>query len=349
MAKTNMPLGSSLKIVSINLLVFSSLWLTCELAAISFERFSGQSWILWVARSTTERSLVRPDAELGFALVNGYVGENGRLRINYAGFRRNDEASTLENSILVIGDSVAFGWNSSNGQDFPAQLETMFRDQGSSVRVMNQGVPSFTSTQTFLQLRRSLKQGRPLAIIVSVSWNDIWHSTWDNWNPKMHIPPFPGRFQRFLLKYSALSRLIFEHRLIANHNKVHPGAEVLFKQNITRMIDEAAALQIPIYFLEPTLSPSLIDASGLDVTGNSLSREFVVAIGESYSGEMRSLADSKKVFFVEHPLGVSKDSDKLYFSDPIHPNALGHQLIAQKLFQVMQVHWGRAVGEKPSR
>jgi hypothetical protein len=78
------------------------------------------------------------------------LGSN-RVSLNSNG-HRDDESPVQkpprERRILALGDSVTFGWGVNQGEDFPARLEALLRQQSDSAwQVINAGVNGYNSEQ----------------------------------------------------------------------------------------------------------------------------------------------------------------------------------------------------------
>jgi len=78
---------------------------------------------------------------LGLAMRPGFHDE--ATYVNSRGMRRTELPPVVadEVRILVLGDSVTFGFDVSNGEDWPAMLEKYLRSRGVPATVMNVGAP----------------------------------------------------------------------------------------------------------------------------------------------------------------------------------------------------------------
>jgi len=119
------------------------------------------------------------DPELGYRhpeSVSYLLGGN-RVTINAHGLRDGEipyEKSATEKRILVLGDSVAFGWGTSQGENFSDQMELLLREQtGTAWQVINAGVNGYNTKQeaTFLRLE-GMRYAPDYVLLVYVS-NDV--------------------------------------------------------------------------------------------------------------------------------------------------------------------------------
>ena len=100
------------------------------------------------------------DAELGYRhpeSVTYMLGSN-QVKINANGLRDEEipyTKSTDEKRILVLGDSVTFGWGVSQGETFSDSMEPLLHEQtGEQWQVINSGVNGYNTEQeaTFLRI-----------------------------------------------------------------------------------------------------------------------------------------------------------------------------------------------------
>ena len=80
--------------------------------------------------------------------------------------------------VLVIGDSVAFGWGVAAAESFPRVIETLLRDagwpgDGRTVEVVNAGVPGWGAPNELLFLRDEGIALEPDLVLVTLVNNDL--------------------------------------------------------------------------------------------------------------------------------------------------------------------------------
>ncbi len=126
-----------------------------------------------------------PDRGLFWRMIPGY--SEGLISINGEGFRgpafaREKPAGTYR--VVVLGDSVAFGYGVGEHATYARQLELLL-NQGQSgapvgsrlrVEVINAGVTGYTSWQGLFMYERTIQHLAPDLVIVVFGYNDH-HST----------------------------------------------------------------------------------------------------------------------------------------------------------------------------
>lgn len=119
------------------------------------------------------------DAQLGFKhpqSVTYTLGSN-EVKINAHGLR-DEEISYAkaadEKRILVLGDSVAFGWGVSQGETFSDRMEFLLREQaGERWQVINAGVNGYNTEQEAAFLRiEGMRYSPDYVLLIYVS-NDV--------------------------------------------------------------------------------------------------------------------------------------------------------------------------------
>jgi hypothetical protein len=102
---------------------------------------------------------------------------NNRVSLNSNG-HRGDEMPVRkpagERRILILGDSVTFGWGVNQGEEFPARLETLLREQNNVVwRVINAGVNGYNSEQEAIFFATEGIAYEPDIVILVYVANDV--------------------------------------------------------------------------------------------------------------------------------------------------------------------------------
>lgn len=101
-----------------------------------------------------------------------------QVTTNRDGFRI---AGHLQNRkrIMVLGDSVTFGWGVNNGQSYPAQLQRLV---GQDYQVLNYGVGSWGFAEYYLAYKRYVSRVHPALIILGVfpanDFADLMNASW---------------------------------------------------------------------------------------------------------------------------------------------------------------------------
>lgn len=97
---------------------------------------------------------------------------------NSNGFRdiRNYEYEKPENTkrIIVLGDSLVFGYTVSAEESYPKQLEQILKEENFNVEVINTGVPSYSTYKEMVAFENELYKYNPDVVIVGLCiGNDI--------------------------------------------------------------------------------------------------------------------------------------------------------------------------------
>ncbi len=156
--------------VTLALLFLLELIATVYMGA-GFERglFIGDNWIV----------VGRRDSQLGWANragASGRIADGGldyTVSINSHGFR-DPERETLNPTgakrVLVLGDSVAWGWGVDNGERFSDLLEARL---GPRVEVLNLSVPGYGTDQQFWNLESFGWSYKPDVVVLCMVLNDV--------------------------------------------------------------------------------------------------------------------------------------------------------------------------------
>lgn len=130
-----------------------------------------------INRATVRRS---DDPRLGFELRPASVARaEVEYRINAAGLRGPEvtvEKPPDTRRVVVLGDSIAFGYWVAESDAFPRQLEALLnasRGGGPRVEVLNFGVPGYNLDQEIETLRARALAFSPDLVVVAFCLNDL--------------------------------------------------------------------------------------------------------------------------------------------------------------------------------
>jgi lysophospholipase L1-like esterase len=158
-------------------------WLALALAALVLAMLGGEALVRAsgaLDHGPVPRRLVEATgaAEPPYRLRPGArLAVLGReVRVSSLGLRGPEVAARPpagSRRVLVLGDSVAFGWGLDEAESFPAQLAEALRARGVAAEVLNAGVPGY-STASEAALHRALAPAlAPDAVVLAVSLNDF--------------------------------------------------------------------------------------------------------------------------------------------------------------------------------
>ncbi|MBN1197098.1 MAG: SGNH/GDSL hydrolase family protein [Candidatus Aminicenantes bacterium] len=97
------------------------------------------------------------------------------IHINNAGFR--DRQFSIQKSslfrVIVVGDSITYGWNVSLDQTFHKQLENRLRRSGCEVEVLGMGVVGYNMVQEYHLIRERALAFKPDLVVLQITPNDF--------------------------------------------------------------------------------------------------------------------------------------------------------------------------------
>lgn len=94
--------------------------------------------------------------------------------INTAGYRNNEFAPRRAGTIRIvtIGDSFTYGWGVEEADSWPRILETILRETGRDVEILNLGKPGDTPLSYARTALRMIPQLKPDAVLVAILQGD---------------------------------------------------------------------------------------------------------------------------------------------------------------------------------
>jgi len=281
-----------------------------------------------------------PDDLLFWKLRPGRV-ENGEPFTNALGLRGPEvgDKPADEFRILSLGESSTFGWKLPYEEAYSAVLEARLGSiDGKRVRVVNAGVPAYTSFQGYTWLRERGLDLRPDAVLIYFGANDFTPVTFRSirsapWaeNAGMTDAEFFAWRQR---PWMRLGSLLLEH------------------SNLSRMLALRGSMKSPIS--APRRSRSRVptaDRRALLSDFRTLCEahgiRFVVLI--PWYREFGMHIPLLHEFAATHPTLVVDLPAKLehlprpresYFLDAFHPNREGQRQIALAIEEALRARWG---------
>lgn len=316
---------------------------------------------------TPEASFGRHDAEVGWTLLPNVstrvVAEvfQYTLTTNSRGWR--DVETPLakpagRRRVVVLGDSVAWGWGVDDGGSFPDLVERRVGD----LELVNLAVPGYGSDQEFLTLEREGWLYEPDAVLLCVILNDVVGNASALGKPRLvrgedgawrmeNQPVAPGSMEfahgvqrafRPLARHSALVRLLSTGSLAQPRLKApvdytyESGCEELVREGavtrewLTRIQRACAARGVPLlavaiahkhdrYLYDTSFPlPAAADASPFETL---FSRKLAQA-GREIGFETVSVDDAM--------MARRKQGAMLHCGDG-HLNALGNEIVADVL------------------
>jgi lysophospholipase L1-like esterase len=250
--------------------------------------------------------------------------------------------------IVCLGDSVTFGfrvpvvWPDKPAEydpewlPYPMLLEKQLRaaNPGRSIDVITMAVPGYTSHQGLAWLRRDIDNLKPDLMTVSFGWNDA------------SLSDVPDR-EAIKTNWSAVSvRWLIDHSQAFAHatrwlrardaakNQTQPFprprrpvariSQPEYLDNMLGIVELARQHQAPVIVIAAPYRDHSSQAAEAD-----LMLQYRVALG--------SMMRQRKIPFLEilELTEAAYPSNEGWFGERIHPNHMGHRLIASELLKLM--------------
>jgi hypothetical protein len=166
------------------------------------------------------------DLRLGYkhpTSVTYMLGSN-LITINAHGLRDEEIPYTKadgEKRVLVLGDSVTFGWGVSQGENFTDRMESILREQtGEQWQVINAGVNGYNTEQeaTFLRIE-GMRYSPDYVLLIYVS-NDVDPVLDPNETTWRRYPTWPPSLPEAMSRLRQLSYLFQLAHLFARMNSM---------------------------------------------------------------------------------------------------------------------------------
>lgn len=277
------------------------------------------------------------------------------IRINRQGYRGADFGPKTKTRWLALGDSSTFGWDVAEDEAWPALLEMLLRARGADVEVLNLGVPGYSTHQGRLLLPE-IWDLAPDGLIVAYGRNDEidTNDTLDanrrgrsdaEWMPGDRIVPGPALSLEDKAKQTQLGQVLQERTHQPRKGETPKVGDAprrvalsQTKENLRAIVAAARAHGVPVVLVS------------------------VGCFFSEYRQAIRQVAEEENVPFLEtfdllfaavpairsadrfaacrepllERLGkktiASSAGGWLWFSTDFgHPNACGHQVIAEAL------------------
>lgn len=109
---------------------------------------------------------LRPDTRVTFLETPVVINRDGM---------RGPETAGPGDCVLCLGDSTPFGWRLMEEECFPGRLRDLLLGQSPGAwKVLNAGVPGYSSFQVRIQAERLLPLWHPKVTVLCVGNNDVW-------------------------------------------------------------------------------------------------------------------------------------------------------------------------------
>ncbi|MBN2055927.1 SGNH/GDSL hydrolase family protein [bacterium] len=281
---------------------------------------------LWVISNIQSQFLV-PDP-LRFWKLPAGAGKYGINSLGMLGEEVRPEKEPDVFRIICLGDSITFGFGVHSSQTFAHRLQRLLNDTRTPVvyEVWNAGVPGYSSLQGRRYFHSELAAYEPDVVTVCFGRNDsrFLHQE-GGYLPDREVRIQPAWITglRGLMNHSRIYQFlragfITVRRLsvetpdqLAQVSRVTPKE---FRENIDSLLDEITARgATPVLLTAPVRLPRI---------GN-------------YNDILRDVAATRGLILVDTERSFNEIGNERLLVDDCHPNPLGHEYIAGRLFRAM--------------
>jgi lysophospholipase L1-like esterase len=265
-----------------------------------------------------------PDPALDFDHVRSKsaVLQGVDIRLNEWGLRGSPVGALPADGrrILFLGGSITLGWGVPEADTVAAQLEKRLRAAGEKAQVLNGGVGNYNAERYVSRFFKKHAELKPTDIVVQYFLRDA-----------EDLPPGGGNY---LLRHSqvAVTLWIAYHRLfdqkgeqslVEHYRKTYqPGARgfLVMKAKLEQLAEHARAKGVRIFLAMTPDVHNLVDYKLGFV--HDIMREVAAEHGYAYIDLLPAMRGRRPEELFAMP------------GDP-HPNALGHNLMAEAIFPVV--------------
>lgn len=306
------------------------------------------------------------DADLMWRLTPGFRGRardffavavsdepsEWSFKINRHGFRGRDFEIERERGvyrIVALGDSCTFGFGVNEGDTYPERLQSEVERLCPSCawEVINLGVPGYSSEQGRVLAQKWLPILKPQTVVIAYGTNDWWKREHSDEEEMARMRSTSYRLI-FFLKKSAIIKAgalllgsLLKNESANSTNMVERVSPTRYKQNIKQIAkiaenNGASVILLDNNFYVPYGTEALRELAtensdyhlvdAVEILAKALQdpqaliRRFPISTANSIR-QYRSVITKRPMFLV--------------MVDPVHPNAVGFQLIAEELARVI--------------
>ena len=245
--------------------------------------------------------------------------------------------------VICLGDSVTFGYRvptvwpdkpteyDHESLPFPMLLEKHLRSVNPSrkIEVFPMAVPGYTSHQGLAWLQREIDRLQPDMVIASFGWNDASSSDVPD-RDAIRTDFYPVAI-RWLIDHSqafAHATRWLRSRNQTSPGQVHPGPRVSkleYMNNFLKIVNLVRSRGAVIV---------VVGAPYRDASTNPPEAELM----KQYRAALRANMKEQKVPYLEvlELTEAASPANEGFFGELIHPNNMGHRLLASELLKLME-------------
>ncbi len=279
------------------------------------------------------------------------------IRTNALGFRGPDRNAPSGLRVLALGDSCTFGFRVAEEATYAARLEAICAPQ--RVTVLNAGVPGYTTHQGTLLLASLLDTYRPDVVTIAFGTNDRETDPLTDAERSAWLDTAIGRLT-WGSQRSGVFRVL--SGLLARPASPSTGAKRrrvdvdAFGANVEEMVAlarraSARVVLLDLVYVGPIYREALqaiaarsnvplvdgraaLDAAYVEIDRGAAYREEAEAWRRFYVANVVSVRPVyfDRTFYAEHYATERAEQQFItLMADPIHPNAIGHHVLADAL------------------
>ena len=224
--------------------------------------------------------------------------------------------------ILLLGGSISLGWGVQEQQTVTARLEKMFADEGEPVQVLNASVGNYNALHYVENFFINLKELEPTDIVVEYFLRDA--ETLESGGGNIIL----RNSQLAVTVWTALhgvmdarGETVLKEHYQSVYDTAQPGYQTM-QMALAKLAAYAREKNIRIYFAMMPDVHNLTDYSYLDI--HQQMKRVASELGFSYVDLLPGFKNLKPQEVWAMP------------GDP-HPNARGHQIMAEQIYPILQV------------
>ena len=300
-------------------------------------------------KPSTERWVSNTFSLIPFDRQNKYL-----IRSNSLGFRGPEITSQKQANtfrILIFGDSSSFGWGVNQDETFAALLPQYLSASGRPIEVGNFSIPGDSSEYGRLVAEQYMPDYHPDLVIIGFGANDakrVLHPHKKEVDQFRNTRTTAASFFRMLAEYSAIFRTMesMAERLQATQASKPVAAQTIavptkrFRENVRAIaaqgIQAGARGVVVLSLCTPgnyaKAAKKLAKGHGYSfLNGQAMLLKRIADVQsrpESFSPRQTALITDMRQHYPEE---LSQHNRFLVTSDGCHPNALGHDIVAESL------------------
>ncbi len=298
----------------------------------------------WTANCyAAQLELFRPHAQTGCDLTPGFRLKSSvyQISINSLGLRGPEITRSKPRGvrrIAIVGESSAFGYLVSDGQEAARLLEKELREQGHNVEVANGAVPGYNLFQHRVRFHEVLAPLEPDLVIAYLGWNDLPYVVSDEpAADRFRRRPVPAAWER-VLGHSTLYGFVV-YRLLGGpvrmvpadfaDSGVTPAGQRQFLENLAALASEVEKAGATFVICaqataaHPSVSADLRPALGPDEPKQARAIE----LGGWLHRTLAGFASRQNLAFTDVYSEIPPTTEML--GDYVHLTAVGEERLAE--------------------